>query len=76
MHLDDEKYDLALKDFETLLSLDASYPEVYYYLGMSKANLGEIDAAIADFFKAVDLGSKNTSIMNGISFAHLKAGRP
>lgn len=43
---------------------------------MAKTNLGEVDAAIADFFKAVDLGSKNTSIMNGISFAYLKAGRP
>lgn len=43
---------------------------------MAKTNLGEIDAAIADFFRAVDLGSKNISIMNGISYAYLKAGKP
>lgn len=59
-----------------LLSLEPSYPDVYYYLGMCKANLGQIDAAIVDFFKAVDLGSKNINIMNGISYAYLKSGRP
>ncbi len=44
-------------------------------MGMCKANLGQIDAAIVDFFKAVDLGSKNINIMNGISYAYLKSGR-
>lgn len=43
---------------------------------MSKANLGDTDAAIADFFKAIDLGSKSVRLMNGISYAYLKAGKP
>jgi hypothetical protein len=56
--------------------LDPNYPDVYYFLGMSKANLGQIDAAIADFFKAIDFGSRNINLMNGISFAYLKADKP
>jgi lipoprotein NlpI len=48
-------------------------PEVYYYLGMSKANLGNIDGAIADFFQSIDLGSRSNNLMTGLSFAYLKA---
>lgn len=42
---------------------------------MAKSNLGLIDSAIADFFRAIDLGSKNIYLMNGLSYAYLKAGR-
>ena len=56
--------------------MDPTYPDVYYYLGMSKTNLGDVDAAIAEFFKAIDLGSKSIKLMNGISYAYLKAGKP
>ena len=48
---------------------------MYYYLGMCKANLGNIDGAVADFFQSVDLGSRNTNLMNGLSYAYLKAGK-
>jgi hypothetical protein len=43
---------------------------------MAKNNLGRIDAAIADFYKAADMGSRNIYLMNGISFAYLKLSRP
>lgn len=55
--------------------MDPTYPEVYYYLGMTKAHLGEVDAAIADFFRSIDLGSKSVKLMKGISFAYLRAGK-
>jgi tetratricopeptide (TPR) repeat protein len=65
-----------LKDFETVYSLDLNYSGIFYYLGMAKSNLGQIDAAIADFFKAIELGNRSVNIMKGISYAYLKAGKP
>lgn len=75
VYLQDQKYALAQKDFEMVLSLDSNYPEIYYYLGMTKSNLGRIDQAISDFFKAIELGCRSLNILNGISYAYLKAGR-
>ena len=69
-------YEEALKDFTVILGINPNYPEVYYYLGMCKSHLSEIDASIADFFKAFELGSRNTCILNGISCAYLKSGKP
>ena len=43
---------------------------------MAKSNLGQIDAAISDFFKAIELGNRSVNIMKGISYAYLKAGKP
>lgn len=42
---------------------------------MAKSNLGKIDEAISDFFKAIELGSRSLNILNGISYAYLKAGK-
>lgn len=42
---------------------------------MAKSNVGKIDDAIADFFKAIELGSRNVYLWNGISYAYLKAGK-
>jgi Flp pilus assembly protein TadD len=58
-----------------LLALDANSPEVHYYLGMSKAHLGDVDGAIADFFRSIELGSRDNHLMTGLSFAYLKAGK-
>jgi tetratricopeptide (TPR) repeat protein len=55
--------------------MDPYSPEVYYYLGMSKVNLGDVDGAIADFFQSINLGSRNNNLMTGLSFAYLKAGK-
>lgn len=43
---------------------------------MAKTNLGDVDAGIADFFKAIELGSRNVRLMNGISYAYLRGGKP
>jgi hypothetical protein len=43
---------------------------------MAKSNLGLISEAISDFFKARELGSRNIQILNGISYAYLKDGKP
>jgi len=40
---------------------------VYYYRGKTKTCLGDIDSAIKDFFRAIELGSKRIGIFNGIS---------
>jgi hypothetical protein len=48
-------------------NFDESYPDVYYYRGLSKTQLGEIDSAIKDFFKSIELGSQQAGIFNGIS---------
>lgn len=69
-------YEEALKDFGTILSMNANYPQVYYFLGRCKSELGDIEPAICDFFKAFELGSRSTSILNGVSCAYLKSGRP
>lgn len=68
-------FEEAIKDFGIILAMNPNYPEVYYYMGMCKSELLDIDAAINDFFKAFELGSRNNSILNGISFAYLKSNR-
>jgi hypothetical protein len=55
--------------------MNPHYPELYYYLGMAKVNLGNIDGAIADFFQSIDFGSRSNNLMTGLSFAYLKAGK-
>jgi tetratricopeptide (TPR) repeat protein len=53
VYLELEIYNKALKDFEVVASIEPDYPDIYYYLGICKSNLKEIDEAIADFFKAL-----------------------
>jgi lipoprotein NlpI len=55
--------------------MNPNSPEVYYYLGMSKVNLGDVSGAIADFFQSISFGSRNNNLMTGLSFAYLKAGK-
>jgi len=43
--------------------------------GKAKTHLGEIESAIKDFFKAIELGSKKNEIYNGISEAYLKGNK-
>jgi tetratricopeptide (TPR) repeat protein len=43
------------------------YPDAYYYKGKAKTQLGEIESALKDFFKAIELGSRRLDIFNGIS---------
>lgn len=59
-----------------MLTIDPNDPVAYFYIGKTKTSLGEIDSAIADFFKAIELGSRESSIIDGIAGAYLKAGKP
>ena len=52
-YLYNENYDKALRDFETLAAFDENYADVYYLKGKARTNLGEIESAIKDFFKAI-----------------------
>ena len=65
-----------MKDFRVIYEMNQNYPEVYFYLGSCKSQLGDIESAIADFFHAFELGSRNNAILNGISCAYLKSGKP
>ena len=39
-YLFNEDYREALRDFEMVASFDINYPDVYYYKGKAKAQLG------------------------------------
>lgn len=39
-YLNSENYDLALRDFESVAAFDDNYPDIYYYRGKAKTNLG------------------------------------
>lgn len=58
-----------------LVTLDQTYPDAYFYQGKTKTQLGDIDSAIKDFFKAIELGSRKNGIFNGISQAYLRGGK-
>lgn len=59
-----------------MLTLDENDPVAYFYIGKTRTCLGQIDSAIADFFKAIGLGSRESQIIDGIAGAYLKAGKP
>lgn len=59
-----------------MLTLDPNDPMAFYYLGKTKTNLSEIDSALSDFFKAMELGCKDSKIINGIACTYLRAGIP
>ena len=44
-------------------------------MGLSKTHLSDIDSALQDFFKAIELGSRNIEVFNGISYAYLMSGK-
>lgn len=37
--------------------------------------MGDIQSAIKDFFKAIELGSRKNGVFNGISEAYLRGGK-
>jgi tetratricopeptide (TPR) repeat protein len=73
--LSNENYEQALRDFEIVASFDENYADIYYYKGKAKTNLGDIQSAIKDFFRAIELGSRKNGVFNGISEAYLKGGK-
>lgn len=74
-YLESESYDLALKDFQMVASFDENYPEVFNLMGLSKTHLNDIENALKDFFHAVEIGSRNIAVFNGISYAYLMLGK-
>lgn len=73
VYLELEKYEEALKDFEKVSEIEDNYPDIYFYKGLAKNNLGRMDEAIEDFFYALELGSRNHGVYNGIGQTYLKA---
>lgn len=63
----------ALRDFEKVSEIEDHYPDIYFYKGLAKNNLEKMEEAIQDFFHALELGSRNHGVYNGISQTYLKA---
>jgi len=53
--------------------IEDHYPDIYFFKGLAKNNLGKTDESIEDFFHALELGSKNIGIYNGIGQTYLRA---
>ena len=65
-------FEEALRDFEKVSELEDNYPDIYFYKGLAKNNLGKTAEAIKDFFHALELGSKNIGVYNGIGESYLR----
>lgn len=50
-----KNHNQAILDFNSAINLDSSYPEVYYYRGLSKIELKSFNEAISDFNKSLSL---------------------
>ena len=52
-----QKVEKAIVDFNTIIKLDASFPDAYNSRGLCYGYLGKIDKAVADFNKSIKLDS-------------------
>lgn len=53
--LEEGKYEDAVREFSEGISHDQSNPMLYFYRGLSQENSGNIDGALADYQKAIEL---------------------
>ena len=67
---------LALKDFETAVSLDSNNPEAYLGLGSVQLLLDQAQQAQESYQKAISLGSKNPEAYTGLADAYLGLNQP
>lgn len=54
-----EEYNEALEFFNTAIASDSSLAVAYYYRGIAKANLGDLESSLADYKKAQELDANN-----------------
>jgi tetratricopeptide (TPR) repeat protein len=74
VYQDIKNHRAAIQDFDSATKIEPSFPDSYYYRGLSKIELGKLgeatyNSAIEDFMFAEELGSKNPGIFNGIGMA-------
>ena len=61
-----KNHEAAIKDFDHAIILHPEYPEIYFFQGLSRLEMKDLNTAISDFEKALELGSKNPGIFSGI----------
>lgn len=54
------EYSECIKNLNTIISQDSSYPVAYYYLGLANARLGKKDLAIKNYNKVLAISSDKT----------------
>ena len=73
---DQERYDLAMKDFNTSIIADPDYMESYNSRGQMYGMMGDTDAALADFKKVIELRPDFDEAYNNIGVIYSMQERP
>jgi Tetratricopeptide repeat len=66
----------AARHFEAAISTDPDYAHLYMYLGIAKAELGQLDDALSAIRKALELDPRNFVFPMELGVRHLDAGAP
>ena len=72
IHFYEEKYDLALQDYQTAIELDSNNAGAYYYKGLLNYRVEEFEKGAADFTKVIRIDSSvaDAWFQRGIFFAN------
>ncbi|MGC9325793.1 MAG: tetratricopeptide repeat protein [Desulfomonilia bacterium] len=73
-HLKEEKYDLALEEYEHVLEILES-AEVYYNIGYIKTARGEYDEALAAFRKATQINQMYAKAYKAMADVYIRLGK-
>jgi len=65
-------YDIAIDDCKKALSLDSTFIEAYFYIGIINTEKQEYEIAIQNFRKALDLNKKHTKSWNHMGLVYEK----
>jgi len=70
----EKKYDEAINDFSTAISMDDNYVKAYYYRGVAYYNLQNFSKAIDDVNKVIYFNPKNSGAYNRRGSIYLSLG--
>jgi tetratricopeptide (TPR) repeat protein len=66
----DEKFDVAVREYERAVALAPASAEAHYWLGLSHYNLGNAAAAVASLQRAVDLDPARVDTYTDLGLAY------
>jgi tetratricopeptide (TPR) repeat protein len=69
-------FEAAVHNFETAIATDEDYPHLYMYLGIAKAELGQLNEASLAINKAMQLDPRNFVFPMELGVRYLDAGEP